>query len=298
MLKIIIALLLFASNFVYADSQRKLDDGTIAPGVVVLSQNGQIANSVPLFQQDLIGSAKNFYPDKTRGFVFGKRALIANTLVDLWEGPTAIYVFPTGPMQMQVTSTSAADAAGGTGIQKIHIHYLDGSYRIQTVDVIPNGVTPVLTSVSDILRINGAHATEVGSGGVAAGNISITAVGGAVTYSYITAGFNSARQAIYTVPDGYYGYINHWQASSGSTGNHFCQITVRATAHDGLSHPNVFLVQDEIGSQNGGSEVNFPIPILIPPRTDVKVSAIADAPNAGVTALGAIMGWFEQIQLH
>lgn len=104
-----------------ADALRKLGDGTIAQGVAVLAENGDVANPVPYFQQDLVGNAKNFYPDKARGFVFGKRSAVGNTKVDLWEGPTAQYVFPTAPMQMQVTSDSAADAAAGTGVRRIHI---------------------------------------------------------------------------------------------------------------------------------------------------------------------------------
>lgn len=150
--------------------------------------------------------------------------------------------------------------------------------------------------IDNILRVNGVHAIEVGSGGVAAGNISVTAVGGAVTYGYISIGSNTARQAVYTVPNGYNGYISHWQASSGSAGNHFAQTSLVATTHDGRLWPGVFLMQDELGTQNGGDNVNFPTPILIPSRSDVKLNAVSDAANANVTTLGAIMGWFEKIQ--
>lgn len=239
----------------------------------------------------------NYYPDKARGFTFGRKVGVNNTIVDLWDGPTAAYVFPTTPQQMQVVSSSAADSANGTGIQRVHIQYLDAKYRPHEIEVTLNGLTPVLTSVTDILRVNNMHAIAVGTGGVAAGNISLQAVGGAVTYSYLSAGLNLARQAIYTTPDGYRGYINHWQASSGSSGNHFCQTILRATCHDGQLLPGVFIVQDEQGTQNGGDIIPMPIPIPIPPRTDVKISAVSDASNANVTALGAIMGWLEAIDL-
>lgn len=33
----------------------------------------------------------------------------------------------------------------------------------------------------------------------------------------------------------------------------------------------------------------MPIPVFIPEKTDVKMSAISDASNANVTAIGAIM---------
>ena len=147
-------------------SLKKLEDGTLAQGVVILDDEGNLANIGPIFQQDLIGNAHNYYPDKTRGFVFGKKTGVNNALIDLWEGPT---------------------------------------------------------------------------------------------------------------------------------GNHFCQTTLRATCHDGILWPGVFLIQDEQGTQNNCQVIGMPIPIPIPPRADVKISAISDASNANVTALGAIMGWFEKI---
>lgn len=270
-----------------------LGNGDLAQGIVELAGNGEIANPVPILQQQLIGSAKNFYPDKARGFVFGRCGNVDNVLVDLWDGPTPSYVFPTTPVQMAVASSDANDTAAGTGVRQIMIHYLDSRYRPQIAIVTLNGLTPVLTTETDILRINGVHAIAVGSGDKPAGNISVTA--GGVTYAFIGAGYNTARQAIYTVPDGYWGYINHWQHSSGSTGNHFCQMILQATTHDGVLWPGVFLVQDEAGSQNGGGSIDLPIPIPIPPRCDVKLSAISDAGAANVIALGAIMGWFEPI---
>lgn len=249
--------------------------------------------NMPTLQQDLIGSAINNYPTRTRGFVFGRAPAVQNTAVDIWEGPTATYVFPPAAVQMTVVSTNAADAAAGTGVRQIMIHYLDVNYAIRTEYVTLNGITPVNTVATNIFRINSVHATAVGSGGVSVGNISIT--NGGVTYSYITAGSNTSRQAVYTVPAGVKGYISHWQTSSGSAGSHFCRSTIRATTHDDTLWPGVFLVQDEQGTQNGGIAITFPTPIPIPATTDIKMSAISDNPAANVVALAAIMGWFEAI---
>lgn len=77
-----------------------LGDGTIAQGVVLLDDDGDLVNIGPDFQQDLIGNAGGYYPDKARGFVFGRKVGVNNTIADLWEGPTANYVFPTSGMQM------------------------------------------------------------------------------------------------------------------------------------------------------------------------------------------------------
>lgn len=254
---------------------------------------------VPLLQQDLIGNARNYYTTKSRGFTFGRCPDVDNVLVDLWEGglsaygPSNTYVFPAAAQQMTVVSTSANDTLAGTGMQKLMIHYLDNSYAAKTEIVSLNGIAPVNTVATNILRINGVHATQVGTGGISAGNIAITNTAQTITYALISAGRNTARQAIYTVPAGVTGYIDHWQASSGSSGNHFCQITLRATTHDNVLYPGVFLIQDEVGTENNGQPIEFPIPIPIPATADVKLSAISDSAAANVIALGAIMGWFE-----
>lgn len=247
----------------------------------------------PLLQQDLIGSANGYYPGRIRDRIIGRHTNINNVRVDLWEGPTGIYVFPQAAQQMAVVSTSANDAAAGTGMQQVMIHYLDHLYAEKSETVTLNGVTPVLTVATDILRINGMHAMAFGTGGTSAGNISLTNAGGTVTYGFISAGYNVARQAIYTIPAGRTGYISMWQSSSGSTGNHVCQATLRATCHDGILVPGVFMAQDEMQSQNGGDTVPVLIPIPIPGTADVKISAISDAANAGVTCSGMVMGWHE-----
>lgn len=242
----------------------------------------------------LIDNANSGYSNRSFGYVFGRNTNVDNVQIDLWEGPTGVYVFPTVGQQMKFVSSSANDTLAGTGIQKIHIHYLDSNYAVHTETVNMNGTTPVSTVATDIFRINAMHAYQVGSGGVAAGNISLTNTGATVTYAYLTAGMNWARQAIYTVPAGVTGYITHWQASSGSaSGNHFTQISLRATCHQGVLLPGVFLLIDEVGTQDGGDTVNYDIPIRIPAMSDVKISAISDTSNANVTALGAIMGFFE-----
>ena len=218
-----------------------------------------------------------------------------NALRDLWDGPTATYAFPAAPMQMAVVSSSASDTAAGTGARSVHIHYLDAEYQEQFETVTLNGATPVNTAATDIRRINGMHSWTVGSGGVPAGNISIRAVGGAVTYGYILAGLNMARQAIFTVPAGKRLKISHWQVSSGSTGEHFCTTTIRATTHAGVLLPGVFLVQDEAGSQNGGGAYDFAVPRVVPATADIKVSSISDSVSANVISLSAFSGWLEAL---
>lgn len=249
----------------------------------------------PLLQQDLIGNTNNYYPNRAWNFITGRvLASVQNTRVDMWEGPTPTYVFPTGPMQMRIVSTSANDTVGGTGVQQVHVHYLDNTYTYQIMTINLNGLTPVNTVPTNILRVNAMHATLVGTGGQSAGNISLTNLAGTVTYAFITAGYNTARQAIFTVPAGKTGYISQWQGSSGSSaGTHFTQIEIRGTTHLGVLYPGVFLYIDGVAGENFTQEVAYKTPIPIPATADVKMSAISDAVNANATAVGSIFGWIE-----
>lgn len=252
----------------------------------------------PALQQDLIGSARNYYPTRYPDRVLGMRTNINNTRIDLWEGPTATYNFPAAGIQMYVKSDSVNDTANGTGARTVHVHMLDGNWNEVTVastTVSMNGNTPVAIGPTNALRVDAFHAASFGNLGTCAGNISLTDVTGNITYGYISAGENFARQAIYSVPSGYNGYISGWRASSGSAGNHVCRITLRATSHNGILYPSAFLAIDEILTQNGGDSFIFPQPVWIPPMVDVKLSAIADASNAGCTAGGMIMGWTEPV---
>jgi len=245
---------------------------------------------LPLLQQDLIGIS---YPTKQRGHIFGRAFNVNNSRVDLWEGPTPTYVFPAAPQQMLVSSTSANDSATGTGARRVRIQYLDSNYTQQYEAIILNGTTPVPTVATNILRINMMFVTSAGSNEAAVGAVSLTGMSGTTTYGYISAGFNTARQAVYTVPRSKTGYVTHWQSGSGSTASHFCQVDLRATSKEGILTPGVFLVQDSMPSQNSGNIVSFPIPIPIPETADVKLSAVCDTVNAAAVVVGGVTGWIE-----
>lgn len=249
--------------------------------------------SIPILQQDLITNIKGYYPGRIAGYVAGRAPVVNNVAVDLWEG-VGNYVFPAAALQMSIASNSGADSFGiGIGAWEVHIHALGINGDIKIIPCRVNGVGATLLNDPDVYRINGMHIISAGASRAAVGNITLSA--GGIVYAIITAGNTVARQAIYTVPAGYVGYISHWQASSGSSGNHFCETELVATSHAGVLYPGIFLHQDSAGTQNGGAEVNFEVVQMIPAMSDVKLTAKSDATNANVIALGAIMGWFEKI---
>jgi hypothetical protein len=289
MKKLLFAICMLLASFTANAYQTYSAAGTSDTVIVVNPATGK-----PVLQQDTINSLNSGQPTRTFGYVFGRNSAVNNVRCDLWDGPTCTYVFPTAAQQMTIVSSSASDTLAGTGAQKVMIHYLDNNYNMQAETISLNGTTPVNTVATNILRINAFHIYQLGSGGASVGNISVKNLAGAVTYSYVQLGYDAARQAIYTVPSGMVGYINHWQASSGTaSGSHFTRIALRATAHEGNLLPGVFRAIDEVGTLNNGMEITLPIPIRIPAMADVKMTAISDSASANAITMGAIMGWFE-----
>ena len=91
--------------------------------------------------------------------------------------------------------------------------------KLELFQVAVSATAPVVTNLtpSSVLRVNSFRVATTGSSGKPAGNISLTNVGGTVTYSYITAGFTRARNSLYTVPLGKTFYMTSIGASIAGT---------------------------------------------------------------------------------
>ena len=250
--------------------------------------------SLPLLDRGLI-DYDNVYPNRQMVKIFGRAPDVDNTYVDAWEGPTTTYVFPAAAQQMAVVSTSASDTSAGTGTQKVTIDYLDVNHAPHREVVTLNGTTPVNTVATNILRVNKMYSSQVGTNGYPVGDIALKNTGGTVTYSQMKAGRNTAQQVVYTVPAGKTLYLSQWMIAAGaSASNHFTQVVLRSTAWDGYAITGGgFLTVDPVSIQDGAISQVFTIPVKIPEKSDVKVSAISDGGSANVVVTASIIGWYE-----
>lgn len=253
--------------------------------------------SVPLLQESLIDNGVGYYPDKYAFAVIGYSPAVNNARVDvtnIGNATSVAYVFPASAIQMAVVSSSANDAAAGTGIRTIRIHYLDTNYAVQYEDVTLNGTTPVNTVATNILRVNGIHALTVGSTGLAVGNVSLTSVGGATTYALIYASATTSRNCVFTIPANKTGYLTHFNVTEGTAaGTHYTRFTLAATCHDNVLLSGVFIAQDELAALNGAASIAYDIPITLPAKTDIKVSAVSDSGAANAMCTAHFSGWYE-----
>lgn len=256
---------------------------------------------IPLLQKDLIDDGAGYYPNKFGFDVIGFGNTVGNTRVDVCNigasEAAAVYVFPpAGGIQMRIVSTSVNDDGDpvGTGIRTVKIHYLDANYAVQTEDITLNGTTAVNTVATNILRVNEIHAITVGANGQSVGEITLENTAGTVVYARIGIGHNRNSNAIFTIPAGKTGYLTHWNAFSGTAvGTHYTQFSLRVTTHDGVLLPGVFISHDAMGTLNGGNETYYDIPIRLPEKVDIKVSAISDDGGANALCNSHFSGWYE-----
>lgn len=236
------------------------------------------------------GAAHQLY---ARGF----RSNISSAVTgdDIWTGTaTTIPIPPSTGQQMQVVSTSANDTNSGTGTRTLEIHYVDANGNEKGENITMNGLTPVVTTATNIRFIQDIHTLTVGSNLAAVGTISISQQGApAIVYSTITPGMNRALNSSKMVPAGKTLIIRAFNASGGAAaGGKSADIRLRTTSHHGLILPvspnPVFLINDNFLSFNSGSSrLYLETPIIIPSLAVVKCTAFSSAGGSDVQA-----SWF------
>lgn len=129
---------------------------------------------------------------------FGMNDVVGAGTYDIWPSAT-IRALPAAAGTVATVSTSAADAAAGTGARTVYLGGLDANYAEISETITLNGVTPV-NSVQSYLRINRTYVLTAGTGEVNTGDINFT-IGGNLQ-STIEAGQGQCHCTQYTVPAG------------------------------------------------------------------------------------------------
>lgn len=133
-----------------------------------------------------------------------------NSDVDLAAAETiwsvgGLFTRLTAASGMTVVSSSTNDTVGGTGAESIIVYSVDANNVAQLNVVTLNGTTPVVvpTGTMTFLGINRASIYLAGSGGINAGDITMTATTGGTTQSVIPTGEGSTQHAFFFVQAGH-----------------------------------------------------------------------------------------------
>lgn len=217
-------------------------------------------------------------------FKFGNNSDIDDTSEIVWSQGGA-YTYPTVAAQVKVSSSSADDAAAGTGARTIVVAGLDANYNEISETVALNGQTEVLTTNS-FIRVFRAYVATAGSGGTAAGTIyvgtgTVTSGVPATVYAVIPLGENQTQMAMWTVPAGYtlYIYSGTFSAASNNVAQYVLgQFMVRTFG-------GVFRNVADITVNSNVFRYEWDIPIAVPEKSDIEARAIAlSGSNFFVTA--------------
>lgn len=153
----------------------------------------------------------------------------------------------TGDLVVTIDNNVIGNAAG-PGVNSVRIDYLDGDGLKQFEIIDMDGLTQVLTVATDVTSILGVTAAEVGSGGGAAGTISVTDAADSKTFDKILAGGSQAPSAVYVVPERKKFYLGKVQASSDLAATIRCKSSWNPDTGEVVGNGSFVLCQFEIGS--------------------------------------------------
>jgi hypothetical protein len=217
-------------------------------------------------------------------FQFGINGDVGTSVETVWaQGGT--YAYPASATVMKISSSSADDAAAGTGARTISIAGLDANYNEISETVILNGQTAVNT-VNSYLRISRMFVVTAGSGATAVGTIyagtgTVTSGVPATVYGMIAIGANQTQMAFWTVPAGYTLYLmGTFFTSANSTAN-------ASTNFQLIQRPlgGVFRIQSSARTPgNGDLVLDLHTPLAFAEKTDIEIRAIASAGTSNVSA--------------
>jgi hypothetical protein len=221
---------------------------------------------------------------------------IVNQLIFPDSGYTFYYCNQTIGDSISLRSTSIEDAVGGTGINEIHIHYLDYALNEQVKTVTTTGQTPVEVVITDSRFIQCMHVSEDSVNKYAAGDIIAYKTGELAadfSVSIILAGDTRCSSSLRMVPAGYILFVDGAIASStSSTADTSANIRIFTTEYGDYKFFNDMarIPLAEIGLQNTAFGHQFKKPLEA--TAGAVVGGIFNTNKAGKTT----MSWFGRLK--
>jgi len=281
-----------------------------AAGRQVLSTNNDADIGTSIFSGTSNGGSTTSLIDTTKDFTAGTPVAVGDCVILDKSGTTPEYGYVTAVAATTLTlargfsqggtgdtrAYNVVDYSATAGAHVVEVQYLDGSYVEKREIIILNGTTVVATTNLDIFRINDFHVIATGSNGIPTGALAIRNLAGTPNYGYITAGYNSMRSSVYTVPATKTLYLVSATLSYGYSTNqtHYSRLFLRATQDENgfvneqpikLFHPFA-----EVVCANTSEQVLLELPTVLSSRVDLKVSGISTF--SGI-ANSVLRGWIE-----
>lgn len=181
---------------------------------------------------------------------------------------------------MNIKSTSASDTSAGTGVRTVRITGLNASYVETSETITMNGTTNVLT-VNSYLRVHEIMALTAGTGQINAGEITATASTAATVQCQLMTGQGTSENIQITIPAGKTGYIIHAMFSAAKPaggGTPIIELSGQISNFASNVWNTVFNIQMDTTVSNI-IELNQPVQIPIPEKTDIRILVSTTANN-------------------
>lgn len=257
----------------------------------------------------VIAMARGLYPDHETVTKFGRIIVpTLNTQTDIWSGASTgflSYPYFSEASKLEIASSSAEDDNdGGTGIKTLVIEGLDANYDKLTELITLEGTTPV-TTTNSFLRTFRMYGVTCGTAESNVGNIWAIGIAGTWvagvpqenTYkqAVIGIGRGQTEMALYTIPNGYTGYLTLIGASISKASNKYGDVEIWARAYSATSNNNrgPWRSQVFLGlSATGNTTVtlgNSLTPTALPSKIDVKATIDANFTASSVMCRFALL---------
>lgn len=214
---------------------------------------------------------------------FGATNLMSNnTYGTIWDVDDTLYpwfVLDQGPLVVEVVPASSADIE-----KSITIEGLDENWNLVSEEVTTNSdpIQPIGVSTTQFRRIFRAYVTN----GIFIDDVEIKRGGPTgTTVARVRVSKAQTLMSIYTIPDGYTGFLSKFATSIQTGGD--AEINLYARRPGELDFRVAHSI--EITGGSGPYVYDFPVPLSFPARTDIDVRAETRSNNARITSTFDIM---------
>jgi len=204
---------------------------------------------------------------------FGHNGSVGTSEETIWDGG-GIYPWLTSAVAMSIVSDDANDDIAGTGARTVIVQGLDTNFLEVEEEVELDGLTPVITTQT-FIRVFRARVLTAGSGGVQAGDITIS--NGGTTYAQMLNGHGQTLMCIYTVPKDHTAFIMYGKATSEKGKNVAVKFYVRPFG-------GVFNIGHYLHLYEGNYDYPFRAIPVVSEKSDIDVRAISDLAATNVSA--------------
>lgn len=256
----------------------------VLEGDVIVNQQGVIVQqfwdeSAQQFVVDGGAPVSDYFLDVSKGavantstiFKFGRSVAITSVESVIWDGG-GTYDFLDSAEKLIIVSDDTDDTLLGDGARKLVLFGLD-SNKDQITEVIEmDGTTPVVSTL-DYLRIFRALVLTSGVNDPVAdsneGTITVTTQGTSSLQASVLPREGQTLMCVYTVPNGYTGYVTGLSASAGQGK----QILFKGRFRNGPDNSYAFSTKFTIDLYQTSFIGDLKVPLRVPEKTDIVISA-------------------------